>query len=162
MYAAVLEININRCGLTTPTALYEVKGKSQQELRTKKTGHQMRMTRMGAVVQAIRHTAVQVFSYHFLLLFALNIQSATVKSAEISGSDLHFLQDSNGYALVTNGIPDMMSFSVCFWVKLIYRYPAGSLNTMTLLSYSNSKYDTAYLVNTQGGSVNTLMDDQNY
>lgn len=44
MYAAVLEIIINRCGLTTPTALYVVKGKSQQELRTKKKGHQMRMT----------------------------------------------------------------------------------------------------------------------
>ena len=76
--------------------------------------------------------------------------------------DLHFLQDSNGYALVTDGIPDMMSFSVCFWVKLIYRYPAGSLNTMTLLSYSNSKYDKAYVVDTQGGSVNTFMDDKNY
>ena len=76
--------------------------------------------------------------------------------------DFHFLEDSNGYVLVTDGIPDMMSFSVCFWVKLIYRYPAGSWNTMALLSYSNSKYDKAYLVNTQGGSVNTYIDDQEY
>ena len=71
--------------------------------------------------------------------------------------DLSFPGDSDdGYA-ITDDVPDMMSFSVCFWLKLVY--PAGSIKTMALLSYSNSKYDNAYILDTQGSSINIYMDD---
>ena len=53
-------------------------------------------------------------------------------------------------------MPDMTSFSVCFWVKLIYE--SGS--TVTLLSYSNSVYDAAFLLDTEGLTINIYMDDR--
>ncbi|XP_020613398.1 pentraxin fusion protein-like [Orbicella faveolata] len=49
----------------------------------------------------------------------------------------------------------MTSFSVCFWVQLIY----ASGSTVTLLSYSNSVYEKAFLLDTQGVTINIYMDD---
>jgi len=103
-----------------------------------------------------------VFSSQLLLvaIVCLNIQPVTAQSSSSSGSgpfDLSFPGDSDdGYA-ITDDVPDMMSFSVCFWLKLVY--PAGSIKTMALLSYSNSKYDSAYILDTQGSSINIYMDD---
>ena len=49
----------------------------------------------------------------------------------------------------------MMSFSVCFWVKLIY----SSGPTATLLSYSTSDYEKALALDTRGISIDVYMDD---
>ena len=69
--------------------------------------------------------------------------------------DLHFPQTSGGYAILHSvDSPDMMSFSVCLWIKL---NTSGA--TATLLSYSNSIYEKAFLLDTQGGSINIYMDD---
>lgn len=95
--------------------------------------------------------------YLFLLMIGWNIDAAALSIISGSGSfDLYFPQNTDGYAITEDiGIPDMTSFSVCFWVKLIYE--SGS--TVTLLSYSNSVYDAAFLLDTQGLTINIYMDD---
>ena len=77
--------------------------------------------------------------------------------------DVNFPQYSAGagYA-ITDDIPDMTSFSFCFWVKLVYK-PSGAgglKSSMTLLSYTNAKFQKAYLLETYGFAVNIYMDDQ--
>ena len=71
--------------------------------------------------------------------------------------DLNFPNNSDGYAITEDiPIPDMTSFSVCFWVQLIH---AGLSTTVTLMSYSNSVYEKAFLLDTQGLTINIYMDD---
>ena len=73
--------------------------------------------------------------------------------------DVNFPQYSayGGYA-ITDDIPDMTSFSFCFWVKLVYN-PGGS-KSMTLLSYTNAKFQKAYLLDANGSAIDIYMDDQ--
>ena len=72
--------------------------------------------------------------------------------------DVNFPQYSDSYA-ITDDIPDMTSFSFCFWVKLDHD-PVG-FNKMTFLSYTNSKFQKAYLLDTYGGEISIYMDDEN-
>lgn len=73
--------------------------------------------------------------------------------------DLYFPKNSDGYAITEESpIPDMTSFSVCFWVKLIFTGPAPG-PTATLVSYSNSVYEKAFLLDTQGLTINIYMDN---
>lgn len=73
--------------------------------------------------------------------------------------DLCFPPNSDGYAITEDSaIPDMMSFSVCFWVKLIFT----SGQTATLLSYSTSVYEKAFVLDTQGITLDIYMDDAPY
>ncbi|KAL9979868.1 hypothetical protein ACROYT_G017592 [Oculina patagonica] len=99
--------------------------------------------------------------YPILLAIGLNIQPVATLSM-ISGSepfDLYFPPNSDGYAVTEDSaIPDMMSFSVCFWVKL--KFTSGP--TATLLSYSTSVYKKAFVLDTQGITLNIHMDGGPY
>ena len=73
--------------------------------------------------------------------------------------DVNFPQPSSGggYA-ITDDIPDMTSFSFCFWVKLFHN--AVGSKSMALLSYTNSKFQKAYLLETYGSAIDIYMDDE--
>ena len=78
--------------------------------------------------------------------------------------DLHFPQNSDGYAITDpSPIPDMVSFSVCFWIKLIpFPGPVSDAPVHTLLSYSNADYEKAFLLQTKGVTVDINMENITY
>ena len=75
----------------------------------------------------------------------------------IDSFDLHFRPNGNSYAIIEGDIPDLTSFSSCFWLKLAEATPVKQ--AMTLISYSNLKYQKAFLLSTRGLSINIYAQD---
>lgn len=69
----------------------------------------------------------------------------------IDSFDLHFRPNENSYAIIEGDIPDLTSFSCCFWLKLAEATAVKQV--MTLISYSNLKYRKAFVLSTGGRSI---------
>ena len=78
--------------------------------------------------------------------------------------DLHFPQNSDGYAITDpSPIPDMVSFSVCFWIKLIpFPGQVSDAPVTSLVSYSTADYEKAFHLQTKGVTIDISMDDIRY
>lgn len=104
------------------------------------------------------HRNLSLKAVLFAMTIVLNLSGVKVNSnPDLDSFDLHFRPNGNSYAIIEGDIPDLTSFSSCFWLKLAEATPVKQ--AMTLISYSNLKYQKAFLLSTRGLSINIYAQD---
>lgn len=100
--------------------------------------------------------------FTMFLMIGLNYHQVTALSSRSESFDLHFPQHLDGYVIAEpSSLPDMVSFTVCFWIKLL-PHPGSAAPTTTLLSYSTTDYGKAFHLETKGTTINVDIDDQRH
>lgn len=106
------------------------------------------------------HMASVLFTMFLMIGFNYQLHQVTALSSRSESFDLHFPQHLDGYAIAElSPLADMVSFAVCFWIKLL-PHPGSLAPTTTLLSYSTTDYVKAFQLETTGLTINVYMDDQ--
>ncbi|XP_074617862.1 C-reactive protein-like isoform X2 [Acropora palmata] len=104
------------------------------------------------------HRNLSLKAVLFAMTIVLNLSGVKLNSnPDLDSFDLHFRPNENSYAIIEGDIPDLTSFSCCFWLKLAEA--TAVKQDMTLISYSNLKYRKAFLLSTRGLKMNIYAQD---